>query len=89
MGEQPCLGVTKKNRLFSRRSRGDQETSPDVVTGMLNVLSIDVYYLLDHGSTLSFVTPLIVKKFDILPDILREPFIMSTPVGESIVAKRV
>jgi len=28
-------------------------------------------------------------KFEILPDVLEEPFSVSTPVGDSIVAKRV
>ena len=56
---------------------------------MLKVFSIDVYALLDFGATLSFVTPLVAKKFDILPDFLHEPFIVSTPVGEFVVAKRV
>ena len=56
---------------------------------MLNVFSIDVYVLFDPGDTLSFFTPLVAKKFDILPDILHEPFIVSTLVGKSVVAKRV
>ena len=64
----------KKNCFYALRSRGDQETSPDVVTGMLKVFSLDVYALLDTSATLSFVTPLVAKKFDILPDILHEPF---------------
>ena len=33
----------KKNHFYALRSRGEQETSPDVVTGMLKVFSIDVY----------------------------------------------
>ena len=33
--------------------------------GLLKVFSIDVYALLDPGATLSFVTPLVDKKFDI------------------------
>ena len=60
----------KKNRFYALRSKGEQETSPDVVTGMLKVLSIDLYSLLDRGSTLSFFTPLLAKKFGIFPDIL-------------------
>ena len=36
-----------------------------------------------------FVTTLIAKSFDVFPDILTEPFIVTTPVGESVVAKRV
>ena len=63
------------------RSRGDQETSPDVVTSMVKVFSIDLYALLDSDATLLFVTPLVYKKIDILPDILHEPFIISNLVG--------
>ena len=56
---------------------------------MLKVLSIDIYDILDPGATLSFFTPLVAKKFDMSPDILHKPFIVSTSVGESVVAKRV
>ena len=56
---------------------------------MLKVFSIDVYDLLFPGATLSFGFPLITKRFDSLPDVLHKPFIVLTPVGESVVAKRV
>ena len=56
---------------------------------MFKFFSNHAYDLLDPCATLSFVTPLVAKMFDILPDILHEPFLVSTPVGESIVAKRV
>ena len=56
---------------------------------MLKVFSIDVYALHYPNATLSFVTPLVAKMFDILPVILHEPFIVSTPMGESFIAKRV
>ena len=36
----------------------------------VQVFSIDVYALLDLGATLSFVTPLVAKNIDVLPDIL-------------------
>ena len=52
----------KKNWFYALCPRGEQETSPDVVTGMLEVFSADVYALLDPGANLSFVTPLIYKK---------------------------
>ena len=58
------------------------------MTHMLKVFFIDVYALHDPGSTLSFFTTLVAKKIDILPDILNEPFILSTLVGEWVVAKR-
>ena len=70
-------------------SRGEQETSLDVVTGMLKIFTLDVYVLLDTGATLSFVISLVAKRFDALPDILHEPFLVSTLMGESVVAKRV
>ena len=57
----------KKNQFYALRSRGEQESSPDVVTGMLQVFSIDVYALLDMGATLSFINLLIARKFDIFP----------------------
>ena len=60
-----------------------------MVTSILQLFSYDVYALFDLGATLSFVTPLIAKKFDVLLDILHEPFLVSTLVGESVVAKRV
>ncbi|KAK4706804.1 hypothetical protein R3W88_033636 [Solanum pinnatisectum] len=42
----------KKNCFYALQSRGDQESSSDVVTGILQVFSIDVYALLDPGATL-------------------------------------
>ena len=53
--------ASKKNHFYALCSRGEQETSPDVVTGMLIVFSIYVYALLDPGATISFVTPLVEK----------------------------
>ena len=51
----------KKYHFYALRSRGEQETSPDVVNGMLKVLFIDVYALSNPGATLSFVTAFIAK----------------------------
>nr|XP_010321207.1 uncharacterized protein LOC104647482 [Solanum lycopersicum] len=72
----------KKNRFYALKSRGYQEHYIDVVTGMLQVFSINVYALIDPRATLPFVTPLVVIKFDVLPDILVEPFSISTPVEQ-------
>ena len=60
-----------------------------MVTGMLQVFSIDVYALLDPGATLSFLTPLVARRFDVLPNVFIEPFSFTTLVGDSIVARRV
>ena len=39
--------------LIRMKSRGEQESSPDVVMGMLQVLSINVYALLDKNEFLT------------------------------------
>ena len=72
------VDAPKKNHLYALCSKSEQKTSPYVVTGMLNVFSIDVYVLLDQGDTLLFDRTLESQKFDILPVILNEPFSLST-----------
>jgi len=79
----------KKNLFYALKSRNHQEGPPDVVIGMLQVFSIDVYALLDPDATLSFVTPFMAMKFEVPPEELKEHFSVSTPVGDSVVAKRV
>ena len=83
------VDAPKKNHFYYLRSKGEKETSPNVLTGMFKVFSIDVYCLPDPVATLSFVIPLVEKKFEILPDILNKHFMVSTSVGESLVANRV
>ena len=56
---------------------------------MSQVFSINVYALLDPDATLSFVTPLVAIKFHMLLNVLHEPFPVSNPVGDSVVARRV
>lgn len=60
-----------------------------MVTGVLQVLFINVYALLYPGGTFSVVTPLVYKEFYFLLDILIEPFSLTTPVGDSVVSRRV
>ena len=48
-----------KNHFYALRFKGEKETFPDGVTGMLKVFYIGIYALLDPGATLSFVTPLV------------------------------
>ena len=58
------VDAPKNNRFYA----------PNVMTVMLKVFSIYISALLNPGTTLYFDTPLIGKMFDILPDILKEPF---------------
>ncbi|KAF3651788.1 putative protein fluG-like [Capsicum annuum] len=67
----------------------ESETSPNVVTGMLQIFSRDVYVLLNLGSTLSYMTPYMAVGFGFEPDVIVEPFFISTSVGDSVVARRV
>ena len=60
-----------------------------MVNGNFLVFYISVYALLDPGSTLSFVTPLVASKFDLLPMILHEHCLVSTPIGDIIRDERV
>ena len=83
------MDAPKKKFFYALHSWGEQVSSPDVVLVMLQVFFINVYALLDSGDTLSFVTPLITRNFDIFLDILNETSMGTTLVGVSVVAKRV
>ncbi|XP_070007599.1 uncharacterized protein [Nicotiana sylvestris] len=72
-----------RNHLYALAGRQDIEAREDVVTGM----TFDVYALIDPGSTLSYVTPYIAMKFGIEPEKLCEPFEVSIPIGESVIAR--
>ncbi|XP_070019480.1 uncharacterized protein [Nicotiana sylvestris] len=76
-----------RNRLYALAYCQDTEACEDVVIGMLTIFTFDVYALIDLGSTLSYVTPYIAKKFGIEPERLCEPFEVSTPVGELVIAR--
>ncbi|XP_070013787.1 uncharacterized protein [Nicotiana sylvestris] len=78
-----------QNRIYVLAGRHDQVYSPDVVTGMLTICSHDVYALIDPRSTLSCITPFVARKFGIVPETLSYPFVVPTPVGESIITRHV
>ncbi|XP_015162431.1 uncharacterized protein [Solanum tuberosum] len=77
------------NRMYALVGHQDSEASPDVVTSTLSIFSYDVYGLIDPGSTLSYVTPFVAKKFGVEPELLHEPFAVSTPVGDSVITRRI
>ena len=39
--------------------------------------------------TLSYITPFVSKKYEIHPELLYELFVVLTPIGESIISRRV
>ena len=55
---------------------------------MLQVFTVNVYALLDSGATLSFGTPLVARKFDVLPNVFIEPFSVCYLIGDSVVNKK-
>ena len=60
-----------------------------MVTGTLKVYHLHSYALLDPGASLSFITSYIAVGFGVIPEILEEPFSVSTLVGKSIIARQV
>ena len=51
---------------------------------MLQVFSTSVYALLDPSSTLSFVITFVALTFEILPEVLHDPIVVSTHLGENL-----
>ena len=49
-----------------------------MVTCMFQVFSTSVHAILDPGSTLSLVTPLLALTFEIFPEVLHDPIVVST-----------
>ncbi|XP_070013678.1 uncharacterized protein LOC142176083 [Nicotiana tabacum] len=79
----------QQNRIYALSSRQDLESSPDVVTSILSVFSIDMYALIDLGSTFSYISPFVASKWDREPELLHKSFEVSTLMGESVLVRRV
>ena len=56
---------------------------------MFQVFSTSVHAILDPGSTLSLVTPLLALTFEIFPEVLHDPIVVSTPLGENVRTNKV
>nr|XP_016442348.1 PREDICTED: uncharacterized protein LOC107767769 [Nicotiana tabacum]XP_016442349.1 PREDICTED: uncharacterized protein LOC107767769 [Nicotiana tabacum] len=70
-------------------TRQDAQASNAVVTGILSVYSFDALVLIDPGSTLSYVSSYFALRFSRQPELLNDPFLVATPVGESLLAEYV
>ena len=79
----------KRNILYALKGRDEQEKSDDVVTCIIQVFLTSAYALLYPGSTLLFVTPLFSLTFEIQPEVLHDPIVVSTPLGVNVRADRV
>lgn len=65
------------------------ESSSTIVIGMVKLFTHDTYYLLDPGSTLSYVTPYMANYFGFDHECILDPFSISTLVGDCIMARKV
>ncbi|KAH0746323.1 hypothetical protein KY285_007980 [Solanum tuberosum] len=81
-------GAPRHNRFYALHGRQGVDEVPDVITGMLKIFDFDVYALIDPGASLSFVTPFVAKKFHVEPELLRESYKVSTPIGAYIIARK-
>ncbi|XP_070039490.1 uncharacterized protein [Nicotiana tomentosiformis] len=80
--------IASLNSNMDIARRQDLESSPDVVTGILFIFSTDLYALKDPSSTLSFITPFVARKCDKEPELLRQSFEVSMPIGESMIVRQ-
>ncbi|XP_070015795.1 uncharacterized protein [Nicotiana sylvestris] len=60
-----------------------------VVTCILSVCSFDALALIDPGSTHSYVSSYFALRFSRQPELLNDPFLVATPIGESLLAEYV
>lgn len=71
------------------KGREEQDNFADVDNLNLLVLCFHVYALLDLVSTLSMFTPLLANQFELIPEILHEPFLVNTTIGDSVMVEGV
>nr|XP_033513431.1 uncharacterized protein LOC117278113 [Nicotiana tomentosiformis] len=65
------------------------QASNAVVTCILSVCSFDALALIDLGSTHSYVFSYFALRFSRQPELLNDPFLVATPVRESLLAEYV
>ncbi|XP_033509070.2 uncharacterized protein [Nicotiana tomentosiformis] len=70
-------------------TRQDDQASNAVVRGILSVCSFDALALIDPGSTHSYVSLYFALRFSRKHELLNDPFIVATPIGESLLAEYV
>ncbi|XP_070004094.1 uncharacterized protein [Nicotiana sylvestris] len=75
-------------RVFAFTRQGAQASNV-VVTGILYVCSFDALALIDPGSTHSYVSSYFSLRFSRQPELFNNPFLVATPVGESLLAEYV
>ncbi|XP_070034519.1 uncharacterized protein [Nicotiana tomentosiformis] len=82
-------GWQQQNRIYALSGPQNLESSPDVVTSILFVFSLYMYVLIDPSNTLSYIFPLVASKCGKEPEMIRQPFQVSMPMGELVIVRRV
>ncbi|XP_070049734.1 uncharacterized protein [Nicotiana tomentosiformis] len=88
-GNVPQTSTTSQGthpRFYAMSTRPTAEASDVVITGILTICTLDDYALMDSKSTFSYVTPYFALNFGIKPEQLLEPFSVSTPVEDFVIA---
>ncbi|XP_075091869.1 uncharacterized protein LOC142172016 [Nicotiana tabacum] len=70
-------------------TRQDAQASNAVVTGILSVCSFDALALIYPGATYSYMSSYFALRFGSQPELLNDPFLVSTLVRESLLAEYV
>ncbi|XP_070022537.1 uncharacterized protein [Nicotiana sylvestris] len=91
-GKVPQAATTSQGshpRFYAMPTRPTAKASDAVAIGILTVCTLDVYALMDPGSTFSYVTLYFALDFGIEPEQLLEPFFVSTLVGDFVISSLV
>lgn len=75
------------NYLYALTTWQESKTSVDVIMGMLQIFSRDIYILFDPKPTQYYVTPYVEVIFGFDPEDIFESFSLSTLVGDSVIAR--
>ncbi|XP_070005405.1 uncharacterized protein [Nicotiana sylvestris] len=70
-------------------TRQDAQASNAAVTNILSVCSFDALALIDPGSTHSYVSSYFALRFSRYSKLLNDPFLVATPIGESLLTEYV
>ncbi|XP_070022164.1 uncharacterized protein [Nicotiana sylvestris] len=84
---QPPKNFNQASTQLAAATQTTRNTSG--ATGILSVCSFDALALIDPKSTHSYVSSYFALKFSRQPELLNDPFLVATPVGESLLAEYV
>ncbi|KAK8610102.1 hypothetical protein V6N13_026646 [Hibiscus sabdariffa] len=69
--------------MYDVRGREDEE-SPYVIVGTVELNPYLAYALIDYGSTHSFVCATVLDKLSMKPEIVKSSLVVSNPIGKNL-----